>query len=72
MAIFNAVGPAKRHPFQVSGGTVVAEPRAQRFRGALRNGKEWRTVHLSLANGARVPLDVSADKSPKAVRAEVQ
>lgn len=70
--IYNTVGPAKRHSFQLSGGTLVAEPRAQRLHTQLRIGKDWRTFSIANGDHAAVPLYVSADKSPKMVRQEVQ
>ena len=69
--VYNTVGPAKRHSFQLSGGTLVAEPRAQRLHAALRIGKAWRTFSVATSPGTAIPLYVSADKSPKMVRQEV-
>ena len=67
MVRYNYSAPAKRVSITVIGADKVAVPRAQALHYHLRIGREWRKFSL---NG--VPLFVSADKSPRLVRQEIQ
>ena len=65
---FNTTGILRRHSFTLTGGTVVAEPRARRLHESLHVGRVWRDVNITIGNSALTSLYVSADKSPRAVR----
>ncbi|CAK0856615.1 unnamed protein product, partial [Prorocentrum cordatum] len=58
---FNADAPTKRHSFTVLGGDA-----------ALKIGNARRTLTAVDAHGSAVAMYISADKSPKMVRQEVQ
>ena len=69
---FNSTGVLRRHSFTLTGGTVVAEPRARRLHESLHVGRIWRDFKITIGNSAPSSLYVSADKSPRTVRREVQ
>ena len=67
MVRYNNSAPAKRVSITVLGSDTVAVPRAQALHHHLRIGRDWRNFSFS-----GVPMYVSADKSPKLVRQEIQ
>ena len=67
MVRYNNTAPAKRVSITVLGADSIAVPRAQALHHHLRIGRDWRTFSLG-----GVPCYVSADKSPKLVRQEIQ
>ena len=69
---FNSTDVLRRHSFTLTGGTVVAEPRARRLHDSIHVGRIWRDFNITSGNSAPSSLYVSADKSPRTVRREVQ
>eukprot|EP00959_Pyramimonas_sp_CCMP1952_P062956 1316190-Pyramimonas_sp.AAC.1 len=43
---FDTAGPQRRHSFSVTGGTLLAEPRARKLYDNLRVGSDWRDFNI--------------------------